>query len=443
MDGEAGSDVEEETPSAVGETGTADPVASAFTGALSTAMERLSTSSVLSPHAKGVETMSAADHQPTQAPGSPLPIAVLVGSWLPASETFVYDQLSAQRKTKAHVIATSRTAHGDRFPYDPLTVLPLAQALSHRYLGYCPALERALTASGARLVFAHFGLNGAFAVPVVQRLQLPLVVMFHGHDVGGLLPQNRYTLRYARYQRLAPALFDCAHLLLCASSELRDVLLKLGAPADKLRVHRLGIDLSRFSPPKSDEKALDPLVLMVGRLVEKKGMSDGLQAFARVREHHPRARLRIIGSGPLRRALTAQAARLGLADAVEFLGARSHAEVGAAMRAAHVLLTPSVTTQSGDRESGVIVIKEAAASELPTVGTWHGGIPEIVESGSTGLLVPEHAVDELAEALDGLLSDAQLRREMGARARLKMIREYDQRVQNDNLEQMLLEVAGA
>src|SRR5690606_16914192 len=204
---------------------------------------------------------------------------------------------------------------------------------------------------------------------------------------------------------LAPALFDCAHLLLCASSELRDVLLKLGAPADKLRVHRIGIDLSRFSPPKSDEKALDPLVLMVGRLVEKKGMSDGLQAFARVREHHPRARLRIIGSGPLRRALTTQAARLGLAEAVEFIGARSHAEVGAAMRAAHVLLTPSVTTQSGDRESGVIVIKEAAASELPTVGTWHGGIPEIVESVSPGFLVPEHAVDELREALGRMVSD--------------------------------------
>lgn len=367
----------------------------------------------------------------------------MIGSWLPLSETFIFDQLRCQRLTRAHVFATSRTDKDGRYPYTPITVLSPLQALQYRYLGRSKALDSAFASSGARLVFAHFGLNGAFSMPFAKRANLPLVVMFHGHDVGGLLPQNRFTLRYARYQALARELFEYASLLVCASQELEGLLLKLGAPSDKLRVHRLGIDLSRFSPPLPGEKASHPLVLMVGRLVEKKGMSDGLQAFARVRQMHPQARLQIIGTGPLRRSLVRQAANLGLSSCVEFLGARPHAEVGQYMRAAHVLMTPSVTTKSGDRESGVIVIKEAAASELPTIGTRHGGIPEIIEHERTGLLVQEHSVQALATALNRLLSDPKLCRQMGAQARAKMIREYDQRTQVTQLEELLLSVVEA
>lgn len=376
----------------------------------------------------------------TVSGAAPVPIAVFVGSWLPFSETFVYEQLRWQRLTQAHVFATSRTKTAQRFPYQPLHVLGLGEQLGYRYLGLAPSIPRALEASGSRLAFAHFGLNGAFALPFARRLGLPLVVMFHGHDVGGLLPQNRLSIRYARYQLLSKSLFDYASRLFCASEELAERLGELGAPKHKLRVHRLGIDVERFTPAVSADKAPVPTVLMVGRLVEKKGMEFGLRAFERLHRTVPNAELRIVGAGPLGKRLAQEAASLKIQDAVRFLGPLPQEAVHREMRAAHVLMTPSVTTASGDRESGVIVLKEAAATGLPAIGTRHGGIPEIIEQDQTGLLVDERNVEQLARGLKWLLGQPVEREKMGLNARAKMLREYDNRLRVLELEQQLIEL---
>jgi colanic acid/amylovoran/stewartan biosynthesis glycosyltransferase WcaL/AmsK/CpsK len=368
----------------------------------------------------------------------PTPIAVFVGSWLPYSETFVFEQLRLQRATRAWVIAGSRTRHAARFPYQPVTHLHLGHQIGYRYLGVGGLIERTLRESGARLVFAHFGLNGAFALPFAERLGLPLAVMFHGHDVGGLLPQNRFKLRYLRYQRLARRLFDYASLLLCASKELLESLERLGAPRAKLRLHPLGIDTDSFTPPSAERDVSSITVLMVGRLVEKKGMSYGLRAFAEVLARGVDARLSIIGEGPLFGALSREATELGIRPAVDFLGSLPPARVRAAMQRAHVLVAPSYTTPAGDRESGVIVLKEAGATGLPVVATQHGGIPEIVEHERTGLLVPERSVPELASALERVLRDPFLRARMGGFARGKISAEYDSRRQVARLEHELL-----
>jgi glycosyltransferase involved in cell wall biosynthesis len=180
---------------------------------------------------------------------------------------------------------------------------------------------------------------------------------------------------------------------------------------------------------------------MVGRLVEKKGMIDGLRAFRRVNARFPNARLQIIGDGPLRGKLQREALRLGLMGSVQFAGRLPHDRVLGEMRRAHVMLTPSITTAQGDRESGVIVLKEAAATGLPAVATHHGGIPEIVEHERTGLLVPERSVDGLARALERLLADAELCRELGQAGRAKMFACYDNRKQVAQLERHLLDVA--
>jgi colanic acid/amylovoran biosynthesis glycosyltransferase len=374
------------------------------------------------------------------AVSEPVSVAVCLGQWLPYSETFVFDALRLQRRVRGWVIAGGRTAQAARFPYAPITVLGPLEQLGYRYAGVAPSVDRALEQSAARLVFAHFGLNGAFALPFARRRRLPLVVMFHGHDVGGLLPMNRWTPRYARYQRLAPQLFDYASLLLCASDELREALARAGAPAAKLRVQHLGIDLERFTPPAPGERAAAPTLLMVGRLVEKKGMSHGLRAFREVRRRFEAAELRIIGAGPLRLSLEREASALGVADRTRFLGALSHADVLAEMRRAHVVLAPSISTRQGDRESGMIVLKEAAAVGLPAVATRHGGIPEIIEHERTGLLVPERAPAELAAALIRILADPRLAASFGAAARQKMCSEYDNRIQVERLEAALLSV---
>jgi len=376
--------------------------------------------------------------QPTAAAAGSVPIAVVVGSWLPFSETFIFDLLRRQRRTRAWVIAGARTRDAERFPYAPVTHLGPIERVGFRYAGLAPGVTRALERSEARLVLAHFGLNGAFVLPFARRRGLPLVVMFHGHDVGGLLACNRASPRYFRYQRSARELFEYASLLLCASEDLRENLRLCGAPEHKLAVHHLGIDVERLEPAPREPRP--PTVLMVGRCVEKKGMSYGLRAFCRLRQRIPEARLRVIGDGPLRSRLCREASALGIAEATTFLGSLAHSRVLEEMRGAHVLLTPSITTASGDRESGVIVLKEAGALGLPVVATRHGGIPEIVEHERTGLLVEERAVPELAEALTCLFQRPELAARLGAAARQKVLCTFDNRTRVPEFEQTLLRV---
>jgi glycosyltransferase involved in cell wall biosynthesis len=368
---------------------------------------------------------------------SPDPLALFVGAWLPYSETFVYDQVRQQQRFSAQVFARGcRAGAEQRFPYPRVTSLGNLESAAFFFLGRSATFTAAMRELRPRVVHAHFGLNGALARPLAEQVGAPLVVSFHGHDVPGLLQQNRFRPRYYRYQRTANAMFDYAALLLCASRELAEMLVRQRPRIEsKVRIHELGIDLERFPVAARDDSPLR--VLMVGRMVEKKGMAYGMQAFARLRRDFPEATLAIVGDGPLRPALVRLSRELGLQDAVTFCGALAHEAVRREMARASVLLAPSVVARDGDRESGMLVVKEAGASGLPVVASQHGGIPEIVVDGETGWLVPERDVDALAQNLLMLAADPGLRARAGEAARARMAERYDTVKQNRTLEALL------
>lgn len=375
----------------------------------------------------------------------PVRVAVCVGQWLPPSETFIYDQLIRQKRTRARVIARDRTDHATRFPYEDVVNLGRFEQMAYYHLGFDAHVKRALTEHRTEVIHAHFGVNGTMVLGAARQLGLPLVVSLHGHDVGGLEPQNRRTMRYARYQRLAPNLFDYASRFLCASKELSEMLVAHGAPEHKVGVHYLGVDGNYFCPPRRDIRATrnQARILMVGRLVEKKGIDDGLLAFSRVAHKFRNCEMVIIGDGPLRARLRSLAESIGIGERVAFRGVLTPSEVLREMQEASLLLTPSRTTAAGDRESGVIVVKEAGATGLPTLATRHGGLPEIVEHGRSGFLVDERDVDRLADRLEELLSSPSLRATMGEEARKIVLRRYNAHVQNEALEEELISIARA
>jgi colanic acid/amylovoran biosynthesis glycosyltransferase len=175
---------------------------------------------------------------------------------------------------------------------------------------------------------------------------------------------------------------------------------------------------------------------MVGRFVEKKGHLVGIDAFADAIAKGADAELAIIGSGPLEDQYRERIRHHGLSDRIELLGVLDADRVADVLRDSDVLLAPSQTAADGDRESGLIVAKEASACGLPVLGTRHGGIPEIVDDGVTGFLVEERDVTALGEHLTRVLGDRELRRRLGTAGRAKMEREYDLRVRIEQLESL-------
>jgi colanic acid/amylovoran biosynthesis glycosyltransferase len=216
------------------------------------------------------------------------------------------------------------------------------------------------------------------------------------------------------------------------------MLMDLGVEKERLRVHRLGIDLERFHVGSGAARAR---VMMVGRLVEKKGFEYGLRAFAHALSLGVSADLCIVGDGPRRAALARLARRLGVERRVELVGSRSNEQVAEMLGTTRVLLAPSVVAADGNRESGLIVVKEASAAGAVSIGTRHGGIPESIEDCVTGFLVPERDWMGMGERLAQLLCDEALRARMASAARDKMEREFDNRVQVATLEDIYDEVS--
>ncbi|MGE4481482.1 glycosyltransferase [Acidocella sp.] len=284
------------------------------------------------------------------------------------------------------------------------------------------------------LIHAHFGVEGVYALPLAARLGVPLVTTFHGFDATlsptGLL-SNPAWMRYALGRgRLARQ----GGLFLAASNFLRQKLLALDFPAERVLTHYIGVDTSAIVPrtPAREE----PTILHVARLEEVKGTEYLIRAFAQAGRQHPLARLVIIGAGKLREPLERLARETGLAERISFLGARPHAEVLGWMHRAAMLVLPSIKTHSGREEGLGMVMLEAAATGVPGIGSRVGGIPEGIAEGETGFLVPERDADSLATAMGMLLANPTLRLRMGEAARRRVERQFDITRQTAALEEI-------
>jgi colanic acid/amylovoran biosynthesis glycosyltransferase len=191
------------------------------------------------------------------------------------------------------------------------------------------------------------------------------------------------------------------------------------------RVRRIynGLDLRRFT--FADPTDRQPVVVAVGRLVEKKGLGDLIDAIALlVRDGRP-VSLQIVGSGPLEPALRAQIAALDLAGSVTLLGALPQARVRAVLRGAAVFAAPCVVGADGNRDGLPTVLLEAMACGTPCVATPVTGIPEAIRHRETGLLVPESDPSALADALAALLDDPALRLRYALAGRRLVERVFD------------------
>jgi colanic acid/amylovoran biosynthesis glycosyltransferase len=239
---------------------------------------------------------------------------------------------------------------------------------------------------------------------------------------------------------LRTKLRDAAAVVTVSAYNVRHLRERFGADAARVRQVNNGIDLDgfAFAAPRRRPRH----VVAVGRLVEKKGFADLLDAVHLLRAAGDPVTCDVVGAGPLQEQLEAQVERLGLDGAVRLLGPRTQDEVREAVRGAAVMAAPCVVGADGNRDGLPTVVLEAMALGTPVVATPVTGLPEVVRDGETGLLVPEHDPTALAAALRRLLDDPALRERTAAAARALVEDGYDRRGQARQLRAMHREVTG-
>lgn len=348
------------------------------------------------------------------------------------SETFVHEQMRyfRSRGHSVHVICQApRMKHADLVDMDCVdevhaigqitkyfwklyAALPGLRGggLPHSALAMASLLARKNIVPDA--IVAHFGPNAIAASHLSKALRgrAPIIGVFHGYDLSSEVRR----LGFSNYVLHG----DRIDLFVAISDFWSKKLHSFGIPSQKIRTIHVGVDVSTHALPRRDGSS-KLVVVSVGRLTEKKGFSTLIDAFSSLPSGLAQeAELVIIGDGPLRDRLLRQATGSPARDSIRVLGAMPHKDVLRRIERASVFVLASQTASDGDMEGIPVVLMEAMARGIPVISTYHSGIPELIEHGVSGLLVPEADAPALTDALASVVRDpaaAELRAQAGKR----------------------------
>lgn len=268
---------------------------------------------------------------------------------------------------------------------------------------------------GWQHLHASFAGFPAFVAAEAARIAgIPWSFTAHAYDVQEPRPWLPRLLREACFVRAISRE---------SARRLRHLAPEAGA---RIRVGHLGVDERRFAPPALPPPG-PPRIVAVASPGPTKGLDVLVEAVGRLVEEGSPVRLEIWGEGPLRAELVEQIAARGLAERVLCAGAADREQVAAALRRATLFALPCVTLPrppAGRHDGLPVAILEAMATGLPVVSTPVGGIPEALEHGNTGWLVPERDADALAVALRRLLGEPRLRARLGLAARAEVLARF-------------------
>lgn len=372
-------------------------------------------------------------------------VASYCATFLKPEMLHIYRQITSLKRVRPIVIARKRE-HAAEFPFERVYVTgkPATHFLRRflfRQLLDAPwhisqmelvALRRILEKSDAKLLHIYFGHIGVHLLPLIRSWPRPTIVSFHGADV--LVDMNK-----PAYRRDTEEMLRLARRVLVRSESLRRAVVDLGCDNDKIDIFRTGIPLGEFpfrerTIPGNGEWRL----LQACRLIEKKGLPTTLRAFVEFNEKNPNSTLTIAGEGPMLEDLQALSRALKIDHRVSFAGFLSQEKLRDLFYASHLFLHPSETGRDGNQEGVPNSMLEAMASGLPVFATNHGGIPEAIENGISGVLVAERDHAALAGALIEAVQDRHRLAQLGRVGSQAVAEKFDQETQVGKLEQIYL-----
>ena len=318
----------------------------------------------------------------------------------------IYRQITALKRC-VPVVISQKQENAERFLFEAVHVIPKAPTHFLRRFWFrqvrdepwqiskkeLRALLRTLSETRSRLLHIYFGQIGVHLLPLIRAWKNPSIVSFHGADV--MVDMHKPAYREATLRML-----EAVKLVLVRSDSLRRALADLGCDPKKIEVQHTGIPLEEF-PFRERVFPQDGQwrFVQAGRLIQKKGLPLTFRAFAVFLQQYPNATLTIAGEGPLLDELQGLARELGIEHRVSFTGFISQERLREIYHRSHIFVHPSQTGYDGNQEGIPNSMLEAMATGLPVFATVHGGIPEAIENGVTGILVPERNDKMLAQAL--------------------------------------------
>jgi glycosyltransferase involved in cell wall biosynthesis len=273
------------------------------------------------------------------------------------------------------------------------------------------AFQDSLIAEKPDVILIEYGHIAAQVIDVIKPTGIPIIVHFHGYDSA------QYEL-LARYQKEYKRVFAYASRIVAVSNAMRERLINLGAPADRVvyscygphpdfAMHRIEFTSSRQ-------------LLALGRFVDKKSPHLTLFAFSKVLKDFPDARLVMIGEGSLLPMCKDIVRFLDIENNVVFTGALKRQDIIEHMKNSLAFVQHSRTAEDGDREGTPVAVIESQLFGLPVIATKHEGIADVVVHNETGFLVDEGDWMLMSEYMKKVLSDFELARTMSSNARKRI-----------------------
>jgi colanic acid/amylovoran biosynthesis glycosyltransferase len=333
-------------------------------------------------------------------------VACYCATFLKPEMLHIYRQITSLQRVEPFVIAQKRE-ETERYPFDRIEIvgkpaLHFARRFWFKQVRDAPweisadevkTLIGVLERAKAELLHIYFGHIAVHLLPLIRAWTKPVLVSFHGADVMVDLDKPAY--RAATQQML-----EAVRMVLVRSESLGRALINLGCASGKIRLQHTGIPVHEI-PFRARTWPVDGgwKFVQACRLIEKKGLRVSLRAFAQVAGRNPGSTFTIAGEGPLRTELGQLAADLGIAEKVFFPGFISQTQLRELFYQSHIFLHPSEVSGDGNQEGVPNSMLEAMASGLPVFATEHGGIPEAIENGRSGVLVKERDDYALGRAI--------------------------------------------
>jgi colanic acid/amylovoran biosynthesis glycosyltransferase len=293
--------------------------------------------------------------------------------------------------------------------------LEAAQEEEARDVYQAAVLARAVRLQAIRHLHAPFASTAATVARLAARFAgIPYSFTSHAKDIfhASVRPED-----------LRRKLTEAAAVITVSEYNLAHLRRTYGGAAARVQRIYNGLDLEQFRYEAPWERPAQ--IVAVGRLVEKKGLGDLVEACAVLARRGRRFECQIIGEGPLEAELRRRIERCALQGRVVLLGPRPESEVMRHVQGAALFALPCVVGTDGNRDGLPTVLLEAMAVGTPCVSTDVTGIPEVVRDGKTGLVVPQHAPEVLAGAMERLLADPGLRVRLATQARRLIEAEFD------------------